>query len=165
MICLLCGELHKAITSRHLARPDHQTTLEVYKQAFPGAETDSVRRLKGIARVARYNGFKHGFTILPGYMNWFNMNARCNHESHPSYKNYGARGIAVCWRWYESNPEGFINFFHDLPTKPGRRGYTLERVDRTRGYEPGNVVWATKRAQSSSQRHNNQYTRGRDEPK
>lgn len=66
------------------------------------------------------------------------MISRCYHPSHPSYANYGGRGIDVCERWME--PEGFLadmgdSFEPDLD---------LDRIDGSRGYAPDNCRWVSR---------------------
>ena len=65
---------------------------------------------------------------------------------HPSYQNYKGRGITVCERW-----RTFENFAADMAD-----GFlpelTLERINNDRGYEPGNVRWATTKEQSRNKR-------------
>jgi hypothetical protein len=74
------------------------------------------------------------------------MKQRCYNQKTKQYKNYGARGIAVCDRWLES----FDNFFADMGDKPD--GMTLDRVNNDGCYEPSNCRWATKEEQQKNKR-------------
>jgi hypothetical protein len=60
-----------------------------------------------------------------------------------SFRNYGARGITVCYRWKK-----FENFLADMGERP--KGLTLERRDNDGNYTPLNCKWATR----SEQMHN-----------
>lgn len=77
------------------------------------------------------------------YMLWRNMKCRCYLEGNPSYKYYGGRGIEVCPQWRDD----FEAFMRDVGQHPGK-GWTLDRIDAYKDYEPGNVRWATPKTQA-----------------
>jgi hypothetical protein len=97
--------------------------------------------------------FKHGMSKSPEFSAWKNMLGRCLNPNVPGYHRYGGRGITVCPSWRES----FATFFNDIGTRPGK-GYSLEREDNSKGYEPGNVRWATRKEQQQNTRRNVYYT-------
>lgn len=90
------------------------------------------------------NGRRHS-----AYMPWASMKQRCHNPNSDDYKHYGARGIRVCERWANS----FAAFLEDMGERPSQ-SHTLERVDNNRGYEPGNVRWATWTDQQRNKRSN-----------
>lgn len=77
---------------------------------------------------------------------WYSMHWRCE-ASSDHYEDYKGRGISVCKRW-----RSYANFLEDMgECKPG---YTLERIDNSKGYEPGNCRWATNAEQQRNKRNN-----------
>lgn len=78
---------------------------------------------------------------------WLNMRNRCNNPRTPDYKYYGGRGVKICERW-----NSFTAFAADVGPHPGK-GWTLDRKDTNKDYEPGNVRWATRRVQSQNRNY------------
>lgn len=90
----------------------------------------------------------HGKSKTPLYYVWMSMRRRCNNSNDKSYSRYGARGIKVCKEWNES----FEAFAKYVSPKPD--GLTLDRINTLKGYEPGNVRWATYSEQARNTRRN-----------
>jgi hypothetical protein len=98
----------------------------------------------------------HGQSNHPVYRIWIDMRSRCLNPSHQSYSDYGGRGITVCQEWIESF-ETFLNDVGERPFDPpdwtGKTAfYSIDRIDNDRGYEPGNVRWATPAEQQLNKR-------------
>jgi hypothetical protein len=74
------------------------------------------------------------------------MMQRCTNPRHVAFPRYGGRGVSVCERWATS----FAAFVEDMGIRPADG--TLERVDNSRGYEPGNVRWATRKEQNRNKK-------------
>jgi hypothetical protein len=72
------------------------------------------------------------------YRTWSSMWQRTTRTR--LYPTYAPRGIRVCDEWRD-----FVAFrdyvLENLGPRP--RGQTLDRIDNDRGYEPGNIKWAT----------------------
>ena len=96
---------------------------------------------------------KHGHTPGNGklckrsrtYASWTMMKQRCYNKNNVSFPRYGGSGVTVCERW-----EQFINFLADMGERPA--GKTLDRIDRTGDYEPGNCRWATPKEQAANRK-------------
>lgn len=85
----------------------------------------------------------------PEYGIWATMLSRCYNRATRAWPHYGGRGITVCERWRKD----FAAFLADVGPRPGS-GYSLERINNGGNYEPGNVVWATRKAQANNKRSN-----------
>lgn len=75
---------------------------------------------------------------------------RCEDRDHRDWPDYGGRGIRVHPPWAADFHE-FVDQVARLPGA-GRRGRSLDRIDNARGYEPGNLRWATLEQQSCNRR-------------
>jgi len=108
---------------------------------------ESRRRPKPSART-------HGQKGTPEYRAWQHMKNRCCNPNDKKFYLYGGRGITVCAEWMHS----FEAFFAHIGPRPGgpsdapRSTYSLDRIDGKRGYEPGNVRWATIHEQNANRR-------------
>lgn len=107
----------------------------------------------GKKRIGTFNK-THGLSHRREYTIWCGIKARCYNKSNRSYPRYGGRGVTVCQRWRES----FDAFIADVGWPPTDRFYTLDRKDGTKGYEPGNVRWATYDQQANNTRSNKRLT-------
>lgn len=93
------------------------------------------------------------------YTAWQNMRLRCNYVGHPSYAEYGGRGISVypAWDTLEGGFERFLAYMGNAPSP----SHSLDRWPNNDGnYEPGNVRWATGKEQRSNQRPRRYKSRG-----
>jgi hypothetical protein len=84
-----------------------------------------------------------GITLNPVYQSWLGMVARCTDPSNPSYPSYGAAGITVYAPWVGSFQD-FNSYVGPKPTP----NHSIDRIENSKGYEPGNVRWATKLEQT-----------------
>lgn len=76
---------------------------------------------------------------------WYGLFTRCYNKNTPLYRRYGAKGITVCDRW-----QSFDNFKVDMGEAPDQ--HSLDRIDNSKGYEPGNCRWATQEQQMANTR-------------
>lgn len=101
----------------------------------------------------RERNTKHGHTTHGGkatseYTAWAHMIQRCTNPYHPSFADYGGRGITVCDEWLEAE-----RFLRDMGPKPSPK-HSLERKNNNRGYSSDNCKWATSQEQARNQRGN-----------
>lgn len=90
----------------------------------------------------------HGLRHHPYYNSCCSAIGRCK-PNHFQHEYYYDRGIKCYWTM--ENIDEFIRYLEEnLPER--QDGETLDRIDNDRGYEPGNVRWASKSEQSRNQR-------------
>ncbi len=87
----------------------------------------------------------HSLSRTPTYNTWTTMVQRCTNPRNSNYPNYGGRGICVHPAWLT-----FAAFLADVGERPA--GTSLDRIDNDRGYQPGNVRWATRHEQNRNSR-------------
>lgn len=89
---------------------------------------------------------KHGMVGTLTYSSWYSMMSRCYRERHREYPRYGGRGITVCERWADRDV-GVLNLIEDMGERPSRN-HSIDRIDGSKGYSPGNCRWATPKQQN-----------------
>lgn len=105
------------------------------------------------SKASKRHGHTTGRVQSAEYVAWAAMIQRCHNPHDKRYRLYGARGISVCEAWRGS----FDAFLEDVGPRPGH-GYSLERKENAAGYAPGNVIWATRRAQNRNTRRTHMLT-------
>lgn len=95
----------------------------------------------GCAKKEGKHGLTHGKKGTPTYSSWSAAKNRCLCETSKDYHRYGGKGITFYPPWAEF----FELFLTDMGDRPP--GTSLDRIDNTRGYEPGNCRWATREEQ------------------
>ena len=93
----------------------------------------------------------HDMTGTQVYRAWVSMTQRCTNKRNSNYKDYGGRGITVDPTW-----RSFEEFYRCVGDPP--KNHTLDRIDVNKGYEPGNVRWASRKVQSRNKRNNRMLT-------
>lgn len=117
------------------------TTRDVFVHALLSGRSSSCGCKKTV------HGRTQGTKVSAEYNTWTAIKQRCHNPDSPSFAYYGARGIVVCEEWRGS----FDSFRNHVGARPGAE-YSLDRIDNARGYEPGNVRWATKSEQARNRR-------------
>lgn len=104
------------------------------------------------AEKQRQRMFTHGETKTNLYKVWGGIKERCYNPKSPSYDVYGDRGIKMFSEWVNSY-EAFRDYVQALPNY-GKKGYSIDRIDVNKGYEPGNIRWADAVTQANNRRDN-----------
>lgn len=129
-------------------RERHQRTGEPYDECLKYYQENGVRHIDNPIKDKRL------------YSKWYSTKLKCEDAKHPSYKNYGARGIKVCERWqnyknFEADMyESFIKHVEEF----GIKQTTIERLDYNGDYEPSNCTWATYKEQANNRCNNRMIT-------
>jgi hypothetical protein len=139
-ICIIFGCWNPA-DGRELCRKHRNrlnktgTTLRGVRAKGQGARTHGHTRLVvGMTRT---------------YNSWSNMIQRTTNPNRREYPRYGGRGIRVTERWL--SPGGFAAFLADMGERP--EGKTLDRIDNSGNYEPGNCRWSSPKEQQGNRRN------------
>jgi hypothetical protein len=109
------------------------------------------------------NRTKHGFrkdreNQSKTYKAWLNIKNRCFNKNTPDYKFYGAKGITMS----EFFREDFMNFYNEVGEAPkDGQNWSIDRIDNTKGYEQGNLRWATNSQQVRNRSRFSNNTSGR----
>lgn len=97
-------------------------------------------------RMTRHGHAPRRLGPSPEWRSWQHAKARCENPSDADWPSYGGRGIGMHPAWSKSF-EAFLA--HIGPRPPGT---SLDRIDNDKGYEPGNVRWATSAEQARNRR-------------
>lgn len=101
---------------------------------------------KRSAKITQH-GHKRRSAMSPEYRTWLGMKRRCQDAKYKDFPNWGGRGIKVCERWDSS----FESFLADMGPRPSA-DHSIDRIDPSGHYEPGNCRWATSVEQGGEHR-------------
>jgi hypothetical protein len=107
------------------------------------------------AKSAGLKNKTHGMRNSSEYRIWGGIKTRCTNKNSPDYDRYGGRGVTMCDEWL-GNFEAFLNHLGPRPSKQ----HSIDRIDNDKGYEPGNVRWATTKEQARNRRNSTYVTDG-----
>ena len=93
-----------------------------------------------------YMQFKHGMIHTKEYLTWVQIKRRAT-SKEPRYKEYVNRGIDSLWL---VDFESFYSHIGDAPSPK----HTIDRIDNSIGYFPGNIRWATVKEQNRNYSQN-----------
>ena len=95
----------------------------------------------------------HGLSKTWEYKLLMSIKERCINPRNKKFSDYGGRGITIFQGWID-DPVSFINYIKDVLGPKPTKGHSLDRKENDKGYEPGNLRWATAREQCMNQRTN-----------
>lgn len=87
---------------------------------------------------------------------WKGLKKRCENPNCKDYKGYHGKGITICAEWHD-----FETFYEWSITHGYRSDLTLDRINNSKGYNPTNCRWVSRRAQAYN-RTTNRYIRSSD---
>lgn len=122
-------------------------TAQVLTANLKRGNTSSCGCVRNIKSSARNT--VHGLSSTLAYKTWLSVRRRCREVNYPSYTTYGARGIDMHQPWFES-----VATFVQEVGQPPSDNHTLDRIDNSKGYFPGNVRWATPLEQANNKTNN-----------
>jgi hypothetical protein len=99
------------------------------------------------ASANRATNLQHGGRYSAEYSSWIAMRRRCLNPRDKDFPKWGGRGIAVYLEWVRS----FGAFLAYMGPRPA--GTSIDRIDPDKGYEPGNVRWATSHVQARNRKN------------
>jgi len=108
-----------------------------------------IRRLREVLNTPNSGDFSGS----DEYSIWHRTKHKCTNPSFSGYDVYGAVGITMCNEWLMD----FKSFYKHMGPRPTLL-HTLDRIDPTGNYEPGNCRWADKTTQANNKSNIAKYT-------
>jgi hypothetical protein len=91
---------------------------------------------------------RHGETKTKLWRTWRGIVERTTNAASSHYLRYGGKGIGICSEWLTY--ENFASYMGKPPTE----AHSIDRINNKKGYQPGNVRWATAAEQAANRSTN-----------
>ena len=85
------------------------------------------------------------------YKAWENVKQRTTNTNHPRFKDWGGRGVTMFAPWLDSFMPFALYVLNALGERPSAK-HSLDRIDNSLGYVPGNMRWSTAKEQAANRR-------------
>jgi hypothetical protein len=146
---LVLAEAERSAGARRcvLCRCDCGTEIVVRLDNLRSGATRSCGCLR--QKIVAERSTTHGMSQRVEYRAWEHIIKRCTNRNADNYKYYGGRGIKVHPAWRRD----FATFFAAVGSRPSSN-HSIDRIDNSQGYVPGNVRWATRKEQARNTRRN-----------
>lgn len=95
----------------------------------------------------------HNMRFSSEYSVYCAMKARCYNPKNSHYHRYGGRGITICQEWLDD----FMAFYNHIGPRPSLQ-HSIDRIDNSLGYMPGNVKWSNSTEQANNKSNIPKYT-------
>ncbi len=108
--------------------------------------TESFKR--GVFKGCKCNPRMNSYPLAETY---YGIMRRCHNPNDRNFPQYRARGITLYPAWRESPQLFFAYVDQYLGPKPSH-WHSLDRINNSLGYQPGNLRWANKSQQANNRR-------------
>lgn len=151
--CPRCGETKSTDEFHRAAKKAdglqaHCKACRAHGETNPEARVIYTRTRNGKEQTVIRVVAAHGQSRTPLYRRWKAMVGRCTNPAQHNYRWYGGKGVTVCEQWRDD----FLAFKTWAESSGFAQDRELDRIDSSKGYEPGNCRWVTKRDNVKSMR-------------